>query len=112
MNDQKEIEKLLKRANEYRYLQIKENKKSYYAVDEWLDEHDYDLQLKNAIMNGVNVAIDKVPKTMFRRLNWNQMNYENLSMMKIYVEFFLVRLFPKFFCILFCYNFLLMPIAL
>jgi hypothetical protein len=88
MNGQKEIEKLYKRTNEYRYLQIKENKKSYYAVDEWLDKHDYDLQLQVAIMNGVNVPVDQVPKTMFRRLNWNQMNYENLSMMKMYVEFF------------------------
>ena len=44
MNDQKEIEKLLNRINQYRYIQIKENKKSYYAVDAWLDEHDYDLQ--------------------------------------------------------------------
>ncbi len=88
MSDQKEIEKLLKRTNEYRYIQIKENKKSYYAVDEWLDQYDYDLQLSNAIMYGINVPVDKVPKTMFQRLTWNQMNYENLSMMKMYVEFF------------------------
>ena len=60
MNDQKEIEKLLKRTNEYRYLQIKENKKSYYAVDEWLDQYDYNLQLSNAIMNGINVPVDQV----------------------------------------------------
>ena len=88
MNNQKENEKLLKRTNEYRYLQIKENKKSYYAVDEWLDQYDYDLQLQVAIMNGINIPVNKVPKTMFQRLNWNQMNYENLSMMKMYVEFF------------------------
>jgi hypothetical protein len=88
MNDQTKIKKVLKRTNEYCYIQIKENKKSYYAVDEWLDQYDYDLQLRSAIMNGVNVAIGDVPEPMFRRLNWNQMNYENLSMMKMYVEFF------------------------
>jgi hypothetical protein len=88
MNDQTKIKKVLKRTNEYRYIQIKENKKSYYAVDTWLDQYDYDLQLSNAIMNGVHVPVDKAPKTMFQRLNWNQMNYENLSMMKMYVEFF------------------------
>lgn len=88
MNDQKEIEKLLNRINQYRYIQIKENKKSYYAVDAWLDEHDYDLQYKHAIMNGINIAYSDIPKPVFQRLNWNQMNYENLSMMKMYVEFF------------------------
>jgi hypothetical protein len=87
MNNQKEIERVVKRTTQYRYIQIKENKNSYYAVDEWLDQYDYDLQLSNAIMNGVDVAVNEVPEPMFRRLNWNQMNYENLSMMKMYVEF-------------------------
>ena len=88
MTNQKEIERLLKRTTQYRYIQIKENKNSYYAVDAWLDQYDYNLQLQSAILSGINVPVDKVPETMFRRLNRNQMNYENLSMMKMYVEFF------------------------
>ena len=88
MNDQKEIEKLFNRLNQYRYIQIKENKESFYAVDAWLDQYDYDQQLSTALMSGVNVAVEEVPKPLFRKLNWNQMNYENLSMMKMYVEFY------------------------
>ena len=79
MTNQKEIERLLKRTTQYRYIQIKENKNSYYAVDAWLDQYDYNLQLQSAILSGINVPVDKVPETMFRRLNWNQMNYENLE---------------------------------
>ena len=65
-----------------KFIQIKANKDSYYAADAWLKKYDYELDYIPGLQN------TKCPDPLFRRLNWNQMNYETLSMMKMYVEFY------------------------
>ena len=68
-------------------IQIKDDKKSYYAVDNWLDDYDYSSKALTAeSMHNIKVP-DDFPKTEFERLNWNQWNYETMSMMNMFVRF-------------------------
>jgi len=69
-------------------VQIKANKDSYYTVDDWLSKYDYEADRRRKLFNNSGLQNSKCPDPLFRRLNWNQMNYETLSMMKMYVEFY------------------------
>ena len=71
-----------------RLVQIKENKDSYYAADNWLKKYDYELDYIRTLNDNPNLQNTRCPDPLFRRLNWNQMNYETLSMMKMYIEFY------------------------
>jgi hypothetical protein len=71
-----------------KFIQIKANKDSYYAADDWLKKYDYEAEYIRTLNNNPNLQNPKCPDPLFRRLNWNQMNYETLSMMKMYVEFY------------------------
>lgn len=73
---------------ERRFVQIKNCKESYYAVDDWLDQHDYDALAEAALTLHGFEKPEGYPTTQFRRLNWNQMNYETMSIMTMYVEFY------------------------
>ena len=75
-----------------RLVQIKENKDSYYAVDTWLDKYDSGADYIRMLNENTGLRNTSCPDPLFRRLNWNQMNYETLSMMKMYVEFHDVNL--------------------
>ena len=71
-----------------RLIQIKPNKDSYYAADAWLSKYDYEADYLCILASNPDIQNSKCPDVLFRRLNWNQMNYETLSMMKMYVEFY------------------------
>jgi hypothetical protein len=71
-----------------RFIQIKENKDSFYAADDWLKKYDYEADYMRMLAVNPGLQNTSCPDPLFRRLNWNQMNYENLSMMKMYIEFY------------------------
>ena len=70
-----------------RLIQIKEGKDPYYATDEWLDQYDYSSKIELACaINNMEIPED-APRTEFVKHNWNDWNYETMSMMTRFVEF-------------------------
>jgi hypothetical protein len=70
-----------------RMIQIKEGKEPYYATDEWLEQYDYTSKIVLACaINKIEVPAN-APQTEFVKHNWNDWNYETMSMMTRFVEF-------------------------
>ena len=66
-------------------FQIKNNKQSFYAVDDWLHEYDYEHNLMLQSASGINELLPK--KNSFKLINWNKWNHKKMKMMDMFVMF-------------------------